>query len=217
MYWNPTDAGDYIEGLTFTGGGVDQAAALYALVNNGLSASGTPRITKCVFADNDAQPNVGAVWVGSVGPDPAYPLLERNSFYGNRAVGEVARCGPALIPAPRSGMLVANGGTVSERWAGTTRYDTARVVAEKGVEQAFATCSYVGVATGENLPDALADGVAAGSNYGVIALTGSTALPVSTRDMLEANTARTMECDVYGGPGVVSIPVRTAIAAALGW
>lgn len=87
MYWNPTDAGDYIEGLTFTGGGVDQAAALYALINNGLSASDTPRITECVFGDNDAKSNAGAVWVGSVGPDSAHPLLEDNSFYGNRALG----------------------------------------------------------------------------------------------------------------------------------
>lgn len=90
-------------------------------------------------------------------------------------------------------------------------------MAEKGVEEGFASCSYVAVATGENFPDALAGGVAAGSNYGVIALTGSTSLPVATRQMLEANTVRIMECDVYGGSGAVSTSVRAAITDALGW
>ncbi|MHB1017132.1 MAG: cell wall-binding repeat-containing protein [Coriobacteriia bacterium] len=115
------------------------------------------------------------------------------------------------------GMLLANSGAVSERWAGATRYETARVVAEKGIEEGFASWSYIGVATGENFPDALAGGVAAGTNYGVIALTGSTGLPVSTRQMIETNAARVMKCDVYGGSGAVSLAVRAAIADALGW
>ena len=84
----------------------------------------------------------------------------------------------ASVKSTIDGMLLANDGAVSERWAGTTRYETARAVAEKGVEEGFASWSYVGVATGENFPDALAGGVAAGSSYGVIALTGSTALPL---------------------------------------
>lgn len=113
--------------------------------------------------------------------------------------------------------LVANGGAASERWAGLTRYETARIVAEKGVEEGFASWSHVGIATGENFPDALAGGVAAGSSYGVIALTGTTALPTFTYQMLEANTSKIMTCDVYGGPGAVSLTVRTAIADALGW
>jgi putative cell wall-binding protein len=113
--------------------------------------------------------------------------------------------------------LVANGGAGSERWAGANRYETAREVAQKGADNGFAGWSYVGIATGENFPDALAGGVAAGARYGVIALTGSIALPESTRGMLQANAVKVMECDVFGGPNAVAPGVRIAIKNALGW
>lgn len=121
------------------------------------------------------------------------------------------------VKSTLDGMLVTNGGAASERWAGATRYETARVVAEEGVAEGFAGWGYVGIATGENFPDALAGGVAAGTNFGVIALTGSTGLPVSTRQMLEMKAFKVMKCDVYGGSGAVSLAVRTAITDALGW
>lgn len=123
----------------------------------------------------------------------------------------------SAVKSTLDGMLVSNGGTASERWAGATRYETARVVAESGVDEGFASWNYVGVATGENFPDALAGGVAAGTNYGVIALTGSTGLPTATRQMIETNAFKVMECDVYGGPDAVSAAVRAAITDALGW
>jgi hypothetical protein len=80
-------------------------------------------------------------------------------------------------------ILVATGGSASERWFGANRCATAR----------------------------------AGAYYGVIALTGSTALPDATRGMLEANAEQAMTCDVFGGPSAVSAAVRTAIKNALGW
>ncbi|PKQ21178.1 MAG: hypothetical protein CVT66_01635 [Actinobacteria bacterium HGW-Actinobacteria-6] len=114
-------------------------------------------------------------------------------------------------------VLVANGGSATERWGGANRYETARAVAEGGVAERFATWDYIGIATGQNFPDALAGGVCAGANGGVVALTGTTSLPAATAGLLQANGPVVMKAEVYGGPTAVSAAVRTAIWNALGW
>ncbi|PKQ36643.1 MAG: hypothetical protein CVT59_11760 [Actinobacteria bacterium HGW-Actinobacteria-1] len=121
------------------------------------------------------------------------------------------------VKAAVDGVLVANGGSASGRWWGTNRYETARAVAEGGVDEGFAYWDYIGVATGQNFPDALAGGVCAGANGGVVALTSPTSLPTSTAGMLSAQGARVMRIDIYGGPSAVSTQVRDAIWSALGW
>ena len=114
-------------------------------------------------------------------------------------------------------LLVANGGAVSLRWFGDDRYATAVDVAENGVDAGIAAFTYVGVATGENYPDALAGGVGAGVQGGVVALTATNALSGATQAMLEDHAATILYLDVFGGPAAVADVVRTAIAEALGW
>jgi len=115
------------------------------------------------------------------------------------------------------GMLLANGGHASERWFGADRYATAVAVAENAVDWGFASFGYVGVATGENYPDALAGGVGAGVQGGVVALTASSALSPATKTMLETHRAKVLYLEVFGGTSAVSTTVRTAIEDALGW
>lgn len=115
------------------------------------------------------------------------------------------------------GMLLANGGHASDRWFGPDRYATAVAVAENAVDWGFASFGYVGVATGENYPDALAGGVGAGVQGGVVALTASSALSPATKTMLETHGAKVLYLEVFGGTSAVSTIVRTAIEDALGW
>lgn len=68
-------------------------------------------------------------------------------------------------------LLEDQGGAPSERWAGVNRYETADMVAGASTERNWAGRGFVGLATGENFPDALAGGVAAGQEFGVIMLT----------------------------------------------
>ena len=82
------------------------------------------------------------------------------------------------------GILVANGGFPSDRWAGDDRYETASTVAEGGWDNGFGSFDYVGVATGTDYPDALAGGVAAGANGGVVLLTNPTSLPSPAKQTL---------------------------------
>ncbi|MBF4510325.1 MAG: cell wall-binding repeat-containing protein [Aeromicrobium sp.] len=81
----------------------------------------------------------------------------------------------------------------------------------------LASFGYVGVATGENYPDALAGGIGAGVQGGVVALTASSRLSTATKSTLEDHAPGILYVDVFGGTTAVAPAVRTAIEAALGW
>ncbi|MDO8942018.1 MAG: cell wall-binding repeat-containing protein, partial [Desulfobacterales bacterium] len=57
------------------------------------------------------------------------------------------------------------------RLAGANRYETAAVIATKGLEFWWGTAGYVGIATGTDFPDALGGGAVCGSRGGVLLLT----------------------------------------------
>ena len=110
-------------------------------------------------------------------------------------------------------ILIANGGTATERWAGSNRYTTAREIAESG----FVAWDYVGIATGTNFPDALAGGVAAGRMQGPVLLTEPTKLSSPTAASLAEHGPVVSWVEIYGGTAAVSDAVETQIRAALGW
>jgi hypothetical protein len=102
------------------------------------------------------------------------------------------------------------------RVSGANRYDTAAKVAEFGVGQGWGTCSFVGIATGEDFADALAGGVLTGMNRGVMLLTRPTALSAPTAAALSSSCTVITELVIYGGEAAVSDAVRAEIAALLG-
>jgi putative cell wall-binding protein len=126
----------------------------------------------------------------------------------------------AVSDAVKSGVdaiTTGNGGTATVRYGGIDRYETAAIIAEDGVDAGYGSWDYVGIATGLNFPDALAGGVAAGANKGVILLTRTDALPSYTPDALAEHGAEVLYAEVYGGPGAVAPAVEDAIWDAMGW
>ena len=103
------------------------------------------------------------------------------------------------------------------RYGGIDRYETAAIIAEDGVDAGYGSWDYVGLATGLNFPDALAGGVAAGANRGVILLTRTDVLPSFTADALADHGAEILYAEVYGGPGAVAPSVENDIWNAMGW
>lgn len=114
-------------------------------------------------------------------------------------------------------VLIANGGAASERWFGDDRYATAAEIAENAVDDGWATWDAVGIATGENYPDALAGGARVGAMGGVVLLTRTDSLPGVSADALEANADAVLYADVFGGLVAVTQDVRDAVLDALGW
>lgn len=123
--------------------------------------------------------------------------------------------GTSAVSAPVESSIAALNGatTVVTRQAGTTRYATARMVAEYGVAQGWNSWSFVGVATGANFPDALAGGIGCGRMGGVLLLTDPKTFSPDCRNALTANVASIERVAIFGGTGAVSSGVASAIDA----
>ena len=112
-------------------------------------------------------------------------------------------------------LITANGavGTITERWSGANRYETATAVAQKGLDYRWVDLDSVGFATGENFPDALGAGAALGYYGSPLLLTGATALAPATGTFLDAHQYQVGRVNTFGGTSVVSAATYDAINA----
>ncbi|MDZ4178838.1 MAG: cell wall-binding repeat-containing protein [Coriobacteriia bacterium] len=106
--------------------------------------------------------------------------------------------------------IVSSGVTVTRR-SGNNRYATARSVVQYAIARSWTSAELIGVSTGENFPDALGGGAAAGAKGGAIMLTRSTLLSPETRSTLLDCTADLSRIEVYGGPTAVCDTVYDSI------
>lgn len=109
-------------------------------------------------------------------------------------------------------VLTANGGAASERWAGLTRYETSVKVAEEACDRYWAGRGFVGVAVGNNFPDALAGGAAAGREFGVLILVQTNNLPTAAADFVTDSGNSIGWVEAFGGTGAVDDSVINEIA-----
>jgi hypothetical protein len=88
---------------------------------------------------------------------------------------------------------------------------TAVAIASYGVTSAGHVWDRVGIATGEDYPDALAGGVLQGKVGSVMLLTTPTNLHTDTVTALSTNAGAIDTVTFFGGTGAVSTSVRTAV------
>jgi putative cell wall-binding protein len=103
----------------------------------------------------------------------------------------------------------------SERWYGPDRYATAAQIARNAYYLRALDFDMIGIATGENFPDALGGGAACGYYGSPLLLTRNTAVPPGLTDFLTTHEYRIGRGDVFGGPDVVSEATRSGIRARL--
>ena len=101
------------------------------------------------------------------------------------------------------------------RIAGATRYDTAAMTAQYGVDMGL-LWNGVGVATGQDFPDGLTGGAALGMRRAALLLTPSTSLAPAAEKKLEDNKDAVDSVVILGGTGAVSATVESSIKSALG-
>lgn len=104
---------------------------------------------------------------------------------------------------------------VAERLSGANRYATAAAIAEYATSVLYFEWDGVGIATGEDFPDALAGGVMQGAAGAPLLLTTPGALHPATAALLEANKGVVAHGWVLGGTGAVSEVTRLQAQAAL--
>ncbi|MHB1341474.1 MAG: cell wall-binding repeat-containing protein [Coriobacteriia bacterium] len=119
--------------------------------------------------------------------------------------------GTGAVPAS---VQTALGATFEARIAGTNRYETAAAVAQYGVSLGM-MWDGVGIATGENFPDALCAGPLLGSNNAVMLLTTTASLSSDAAAKLNTNKAMITKATFVGGTGAVSAFTRNQVKAIL--
>lgn len=103
----------------------------------------------------------------------------------------------------------------TDRWAGADRYSTAAVIADRSVRAGLAYDGGLGIATGEDFPDALAAGPLLARSGSVLLLTRSASLPEPTRAALVTHKLEIPVVRFFGGPGAISQAARDAVLQAL--
>lgn len=130
----------------------------------------------------------------------------------NRVVGALTVAGDvAVVTGSAATTLARVTSRQLSRSAGTDRYATAAAMARAGFPGSAAT---VYLATGENFPDGLAAGNAAGRVGGPLLLTRAGVLPSVTRQaLIDLSPSHVV---IVGGPDVVSDAVMAAVRDAAG-
>lgn len=135
----------------------------------------------------------------------ALPDATRSAFVSLGITDAViAGSDKAVSASVKSAIDAIPGVSTPVRVAGADRYATAAAVATYGVDQGWATWGFVGVATGQNFPDALGGGAACGSHRGVLLLTSTTALSPACRSAITAHTSDIGTVQVFGGTSALS-------------
>lgn len=124
---------------------------------------------------------------------------------GNPAIQAVQ----AAAPSFKGNILMAGG---------STRYDTACSAAEIWLDSASpSTPAAVGIATGENFPDALGGGAAIAQIPGPLMLTPPGGLPSCVVNDLTAVRSGLRWVEIYGGTGAVPAPIATQLHGIVGF
>ncbi|MGB4593190.1 MAG: cell wall-binding repeat-containing protein [Coriobacteriia bacterium] len=145
-----------------------------------------------------ADPDTGSVYV-------PYSATSAVILGGTGAVGS----------SVESALKVKLGADAVERAGGATRYETAALIATRGVEGGL-LWNGVGIASGEAFPDALAGGASLGALRTVMLLTPAVSLDPYAGAALEAHKADIAGVKFLGGTAAVSTGVQTAVETILG-
>jgi hypothetical protein len=157
-----------------------------------------------------------ALAAGPIAAATGMPIILSNASGGfsvPAAVTKVQILGStSVVPASA---VTALGAKYEGRLFGANRYATARAVAEYGVNSKGMVWNGVGLATGENFPDALCAGPLLGDNNTVLLLTTTASLSSDPSAALAAHKLAIDEYHLFGGLPALSSAVRTQTATVL--
>lgn len=120
-------------------------------------------------------------------------------------VGGQSAVGPAVTN------VLTQRGVTWKRVSGVCRFTTSEALLREAVARGWTSSNVVGLATGDNFPDALGGGAAAGARNGGLLLTRTSALPPTTASLLRELSPGPSRVEIYGGLSAVSDSVITTV------
>ncbi len=162
-----------------------------------------------------------ALAVSSIAAQEKVPVLltataalsaEARGFFTTTGTDKVYITGGTGAVAPAVEAAVdALPGVGVERWAGADRYLTGAVVVRNAMTTWAIPMVDIGLASGENFPDALAGGAVMGYKHGLLLLTRPSMLSAPTASLITANKATIESAEFFGGTGALAPAIPTTV------
>lgn len=129
--------------------------------------------------------------------------------------GTIVLGGTVAMPLSVTAQMQSLGIVEIDRVGGDTRYETAALISQFGVDELGMSFDTLGISTGTRFPDALASGAALGQEGFTTMLTPGTYLHAATMAALESNADDISQIRYAGGMNAVGAAVRAAISNCL--
>ncbi|MDR1185633.1 MAG: cell wall-binding repeat-containing protein [Coriobacteriales bacterium] len=94
------------------------------------------------------------------------------------------------------------------RWSGTGRYETAEAVLKSAITKWNITPTVIGLASGEDFPDALVGGAAVGNRGGLLAITEPDALSAAATGIISTYKGTISDVEIFGGTGTIRVKTQ---------
>jgi putative cell wall-binding protein len=202
------DAVAALPGITAERIGGDDRYATAALVSERVRSHEGTGFGKRAFVVNGAG-FADAMSVSPLAYSQRMPiLLVRASEVPTNTAEEIADGGIDDVHLIGSGSAVSTATyealavTTKARVSGADRYATSAAVADHAASHGWTAFSRIGLATGEDFPDALGGGAWVGAGAGIMLLTRHDYLPTASSRVLQAHR-NAAALKVFGGGGVV--------------
>jgi putative cell wall-binding protein len=91
------------------------------------------------------------------------------------------------------------------RWSGPGRYETAEAVLNGAIAKWSVTPSVIGLASGEDFPDALVGGASVGNRGGLLAITEPDVLSNAAAETISAYKDSVLDVEIFGGTGTIRV------------
>jgi uncharacterized repeat protein (TIGR02543 family) len=201
-------------------GGQGREETAYLIANKAKELGGTP--TTAFVAHSGNFPD--ALSAGSLSAGQGIPILlsptgsldewAKRFLEESGVLDIIVVGGSGSVSEDVIGQLRAlPGNPTVARWSGSGRYETAEVVLNNAIVKWNITPTIVGLASGEDFPDALVGGAAVGNRGGLLAITGPDTLSAAATGVISTYKATISDVEIFGGPG--TIRVKSAAQALL--
>jgi putative cell wall-binding protein len=202
-------------------GGEGREETAYLIACEAAARRGAP--STAFVADAKNFPD--ALSAGSLAASQGAPILLTGTgtldFWAQRfleesAIGDIVVVGgPGSVPAQVEEQLrsLSHGPAVT-RWSGTDRYETSADALNKGIAKWGINPTVIGLASGDDFPDALVGGAAIGGRGGLLAITDPDELSVAAVSLINTYKGAINGVEIFGGPG--TIRVQGAVQTLLG-
>jgi putative cell wall-binding protein/subtilisin family serine protease len=205
------DSSDFTSAVIRLGGAGREETA-YLIANEAKAQGETP--TTAFVADAANFPD--ALSAGSLSAGQGVPILltatdeldgwTRRFLEENGIADVIIVGGPGSISEDVASELRAlpHGPTVA-RWSGPERYATSKAVLDGAIATWSLTPTVIGLASGEDFPDALVGGAAVGNRGGLLAITDPNALSDGAASAISTHRDTLTDVEIFGGPGTIKV------------